>query len=136
MIHNGAWFYPHPNTAVAMVDGRIASGDEITNRRKLTIRASQNLLLQPPIDSKYYKIKTTNNSINMPALGFGTLVHDLTQTIRTTRDALEAGFFCRLPLIIPNSIKNQQTHHLILRQANSLHSSPGQKRRYSHTGLQ
>ena len=28
----------------------------------------------------------------MPALGFGTLVPDLTQTIRTTRDALEAGF--------------------------------------------
>ncbi|HXO77112.1 MAG TPA: aldo/keto reductase, partial [Puia sp.] len=37
-------------------------------------------------------MNTTNKSLNMPALGFGTLVPDLTQTIRTTRDALEAGF--------------------------------------------
>jgi alcohol dehydrogenase (NADP+) len=37
-------------------------------------------------------MNTTNNPVNMPALGFGTLVPDLTQTIRTTRDAMEAGF--------------------------------------------
>jgi uncharacterized protein (DUF427 family) len=30
VIHNGAWFYPHPSTAAATVDRRIAFGDEIT----------------------------------------------------------------------------------------------------------
>jgi alcohol dehydrogenase (NADP+) len=38
------------------------------------------------------KMKTTNNSINMPALGFGTLIPDSAATISATRDALEAGF--------------------------------------------
>jgi alcohol dehydrogenase (NADP+) len=37
-------------------------------------------------------MKTTNNSINMPGLGFGTLIADTTATISATRDALEAGF--------------------------------------------
>jgi alcohol dehydrogenase (NADP+) len=37
-------------------------------------------------------MKTTNNSINMPALGFGTLIADAAATISATRDALEAGF--------------------------------------------
>jgi alcohol dehydrogenase (NADP+) len=37
-------------------------------------------------------MKTTNNPINMPALGFGTLIPDPALTITATRDALEAGF--------------------------------------------
>jgi alcohol dehydrogenase (NADP+) len=37
-------------------------------------------------------MKTTNNSINMPGLGFGTLIADAAATISATRDALEAGF--------------------------------------------
>jgi aldehyde reductase len=37
-------------------------------------------------------MKTTNNSIHMPLLGFGTLIPDAAATIRATRDALEAGF--------------------------------------------
>jgi alcohol dehydrogenase (NADP+) len=38
------------------------------------------------------KMKTTNNSIHMPVLGFGTLIPDAAATISATRDALEAGF--------------------------------------------
>jgi alcohol dehydrogenase (NADP+) len=37
-------------------------------------------------------MKTTNNSIHMPVLGFGTLIPDSALTISATRDALEAGF--------------------------------------------
>ena len=37
-------------------------------------------------------MKTINNSIGMPALGFGTLIPDATETIRATKDALAAGF--------------------------------------------
>lgn len=37
-------------------------------------------------------MKTVNNSINMPVLGFGTLIPDPAATISATRDALEAGF--------------------------------------------
>jgi alcohol dehydrogenase (NADP+) len=37
-------------------------------------------------------METTNNSINMPALGFGTLIPDASTTITATRDALKAGF--------------------------------------------
>jgi aldehyde reductase len=37
-------------------------------------------------------MKTTNNSIHMPMLGFGTLIPDAAGTISATRDALEAGF--------------------------------------------
>lgn len=37
-------------------------------------------------------MKTINNSINMPALGFGTLIPDAAVTVSATRDALEAGF--------------------------------------------
>jgi alcohol dehydrogenase (NADP+) len=37
-------------------------------------------------------MKTTNNPIQMPALGFGTLIPDAATTISATRDALEAGF--------------------------------------------
>jgi aldehyde reductase len=37
-------------------------------------------------------MKTTNNLIQMPALGFGTLIPDAATTISATRDALEAGF--------------------------------------------
>jgi aldehyde reductase len=37
-------------------------------------------------------MKTTNNSIHMPLLGFGTLIPDAALTISATRDALEAGF--------------------------------------------
>jgi alcohol dehydrogenase (NADP+) len=39
-----------------------------------------------------WKMKTTNNAIHMPALGFGTLIPDAAMTISATRDALEAGF--------------------------------------------
>lgn len=35
---------------------------------------------------------TTNNTIYMPVLGFGTLISDAAGTISATRDALEAGF--------------------------------------------
>ncbi|MFA6085552.1 aldo/keto reductase [Mucilaginibacter sp.] len=38
------------------------------------------------------KMKTTDNSIHMPLLGFGTLIPDADATISATRDALEAGF--------------------------------------------
>jgi len=38
------------------------------------------------------KMNTTNNNINMPLLGFGTLIPDSAATISATRDALEAGF--------------------------------------------
>jgi alcohol dehydrogenase (NADP+) len=45
------------------------------------------------LDNKtYHKMKSTNNPIHMPALGFGTLIPDAAETIRATRDALEAGF--------------------------------------------
>ncbi|MDP9079604.1 MAG: aldo/keto reductase [Bacteroidota bacterium] len=37
-------------------------------------------------------MKATNNTIHMPALGFGTLIPDAAATISATRDALEAGF--------------------------------------------
>jgi diketogulonate reductase-like aldo/keto reductase len=37
-------------------------------------------------------MKTTNNPIHMPALGFGTLIPDPAETIKATRYALEAGF--------------------------------------------
>lgn len=37
-------------------------------------------------------MKTTNNPIHMPVLGFGTLIPDAAVTISATRDALEAGF--------------------------------------------
>lgn len=37
-------------------------------------------------------MKTTDNSIHMPLLGFGTLIPDADATISATRDALEAGF--------------------------------------------
>jgi aldehyde reductase len=37
-------------------------------------------------------MKTTNNRIHMPVLGFGTLIPDKAATITATRDALEAGF--------------------------------------------
>jgi alcohol dehydrogenase (NADP+) len=37
-------------------------------------------------------MKPTNNTIRMPALGFGTLIPDAAATISATRDALEAGF--------------------------------------------
>lgn len=37
-------------------------------------------------------MKTTNNTINMPVLGFGTLIPGATATISATRDALKAGF--------------------------------------------
>ncbi|PSL28997.1 aldo/keto reductase [Chitinophaga ginsengisoli] len=36
--------------------------------------------------------KTTNDSLHMPLLGFGTLIPDAALTISATRDALEAGF--------------------------------------------
>ncbi|MGO4291274.1 aldo/keto reductase [Chitinophaga sp. RAB17] len=35
---------------------------------------------------------TTNNTIHMPLLGFGTLIPDAAETITATRNALEAGF--------------------------------------------
>lgn len=34
----------------------------------------------------------TNNNIQMPALGFGTLIPDAATTISATKDALQAGF--------------------------------------------
>ena len=37
-------------------------------------------------------MKTSNTPLNMPALGFGTLIPDPALTITATRDALEAGF--------------------------------------------
>jgi aldehyde reductase len=37
-------------------------------------------------------MKTSNNPIHMPALGFGTLIPDKAETIKATRYALEAGF--------------------------------------------
>jgi alcohol dehydrogenase (NADP+) len=37
-------------------------------------------------------MKTTNNPIHMPVLGFGTLIPNAAVTISATRDALEAGF--------------------------------------------
>ncbi len=37
-------------------------------------------------------MKTTDNAIHMPVLGFGTLIPDKAVTISATRDALEAGF--------------------------------------------
>lgn len=37
-------------------------------------------------------MKPNNNAINMPALGFGTLIPDLAVTISATRNALAAGF--------------------------------------------
>jgi aldehyde reductase len=37
-------------------------------------------------------MKTPNTPLNMPALGFGTLIPDPALTITATRDALEAGF--------------------------------------------
>jgi diketogulonate reductase-like aldo/keto reductase len=41
---------------------------------------------------RYTKIPLTNGSGAMPALGFGTLIPNLTDTITATRAALEAGF--------------------------------------------
>jgi alcohol dehydrogenase (NADP+) len=38
------------------------------------------------------KMETTNNSLHMPLLGFGTLIPDAAETINATRYALEAGF--------------------------------------------
>ncbi|MEN0053244.1 MAG: aldo/keto reductase [Mucilaginibacter sp.] len=37
-------------------------------------------------------MKTENNYLPMPALGFGTLIPDAAETIKATRNALEAGF--------------------------------------------
>jgi diketogulonate reductase-like aldo/keto reductase len=37
-------------------------------------------------------MKALHNTMRMPALGFGTLIPDLTLTISATRDALQAGF--------------------------------------------
>jgi aldehyde reductase len=37
-------------------------------------------------------MKTTNNALRMPLLGFGTLIPDPAETIIATRNALEAGF--------------------------------------------
>src|SRR5580692_7465059 len=37
-------------------------------------------------------MNTTINSIGMPVLGVGTLIHDPAETIIATRNALEAGF--------------------------------------------
>jgi len=37
-------------------------------------------------------MKTLHDSLNMPVLGFGTLIPDLALTISATRDALKAGF--------------------------------------------
>lgn len=37
-------------------------------------------------------MKTKDNAIHMPFLGFGTLIPDAAETIRATKDALEAGF--------------------------------------------
>ncbi len=37
-------------------------------------------------------MQTTDNTIHMPVLGFGTLIPDAAGTISATRDALEAGF--------------------------------------------
>jgi alcohol dehydrogenase (NADP+) len=37
-------------------------------------------------------MKTTNNALHMPLLGFGTLIPDLAETISATRNALAAGF--------------------------------------------
>jgi alcohol dehydrogenase (NADP+) len=37
-------------------------------------------------------MKTTNSTIHMPVLGFGTLISGAAATISATRDALEAGF--------------------------------------------
>lgn len=37
-------------------------------------------------------MKATNNSLGMPALGFGTLIPDAAETIIATRNALNAGF--------------------------------------------
>lgn len=37
-------------------------------------------------------MKATNNSLNMPGLGFGTLIPDPALTIKATKYALEAGF--------------------------------------------
>jgi len=37
-------------------------------------------------------MKTADNPVHMPALGFGTLIPDKALTISATRDALEAGF--------------------------------------------
>lgn len=37
-------------------------------------------------------MEATNNPINMPALGFGTLIPDAATTITATKDALKAGF--------------------------------------------
>lgn len=41
---------------------------------------------------KKYRNMKTNNNVEMPALGFGTLISDAATTISATRDALEAGF--------------------------------------------
>jgi alcohol dehydrogenase (NADP+) len=37
-------------------------------------------------------MKTTDNALHMPLLGFGTLIPDAAETMRATRYALEAGF--------------------------------------------
>jgi alcohol dehydrogenase (NADP+) len=38
------------------------------------------------------KTNRTNNALNMPVLGFGTLIPDPAETLRATKDALDAGF--------------------------------------------
>ena len=43
-------------------------------------------------DLQLKRMPLNNGSGQMPALGFGTLIPDATQTITATRDALEAGF--------------------------------------------
>ena len=43
-------------------------------------------------DIRFERLPLNNGSGDIPALGFGTLIPDKTQTITATRDALEAGF--------------------------------------------
>lgn len=43
-------------------------------------------------DIRFTKIPLNNGSSSMPALGFGTLIPDLAETIAATKNALEAGF--------------------------------------------
>ena len=43
-------------------------------------------------DLRFERLPLNNGSGDIPALGFGTLIPDKTQTITATRDALEAGF--------------------------------------------
>ena len=43
-------------------------------------------------DYRVTRLLLRNGSGEMPALGFGTLIPDLAETITATREALEAGF--------------------------------------------